>query len=462
MPKSSYDGDIAVRAPKKWWRRTGRRILRLVRDGWPKHLIQRGKSAIDTVKWGATRDSQDMRLVPQRQFSNMLSTRQKLKVAQATIAHLRLIEAQYKKTVAAEEPARSGVQAFVDEIQRILFEVRETTPQSQSAAILVRGDQPVNDTLATLINLSEASHGARPFQYALPFLAPTMPFPLAWPAGSPPLRIVDVGSQALDFEADMHALLRRVAPVETIGFDPFVSPSDLPDGVIEVRRPDGRTIRTYPYLLADGAPVTFHINRLDATSSILPANHALTHAFGLLDIALETLETRELPSHRLDDVLADAVPVDLLKVDVQGASHTVLDNARILLSRTLVCHVEAEFVQVYKGERLFGDIDALLRDAGFAFVDFFSLGRQRYASFDGSHSRAFHRGRTLWADCIYVRGLDTPDGLTPDELFRAALIVHTCYNKQDLAAELLGRSDAMNGGSLRNAYIAGQKQGKSQ
>ena len=65
------------------------------------------------------------------------------------------------------------------------------------------------------------------------------------------------------------------------------------------------------------------------------------------------------------------------------------------------------------------------------------------------------RGRTLWADCIYVRGLDTPDGLTADELFRTALIVHACYNKQDLAAELLGRSDALTGGALRNAYIAG-------
>jgi hypothetical protein len=127
----------------------------------------------------------------------------------------------------------------------------------------------------------------------------------------------------------------------------------------------------------------------------------------------------------------------------------------MVLRRTLVCHVEAEFAPVYLDERLFADIDTLLRGAGFAFVDFFSLGRQRYASFDTSPARAFHRGRTLWADCVYIRGLDSPDVLTAEELFRAAVIVHTCYNKQDLASEFLRRSDSMTGGALRDAYISG-------
>jgi FkbM family methyltransferase len=267
------------------------------------------------------------------------------------------------------------------------------------------------------------------------------------------LRIVDVGSQALSFETDMYASLRDVAPVETIGFDAFVPPSDAPGGVTEVCRPDGRVIRTYPCLLADGGEVTFHINRFNPTSSILPTNHALTRPFGLLDQAVETVKMRQFPSRRLDDVLDDDVAVDLLKIDVQGTTHTVLDNARAVLRRTLVCHVKAVFAPVYLGERLFADIDALLRGTGFAFVDFFSLGRQRYASFDTSAASAFHRGRTLWADCVYIRGLDTPDELTAEELFRAAVIVHTCYNKQDLAAELLGRSDLITGAALRDAYI---------
>ena len=263
-------------------------------------------------------------------------------------------------------------------------------------------------------------------------------------------------------ESDMHAPLRAAAPVEIIGFDPFAG-SDAADAgtartSVDVTRSDGRRIRTFPALLADGGTVTLHVNRYDPTSSILPSNHALTRQFGLLDMAVETVETRQLPSHRMDDVLpveGEAARIDLLKIDVQGAAHMLLENAPKVLRNTLVCHVEIEFAPVYLGERLFGDIDTLLRAAGFCFVDFFSLGRQRYGSFDASPARAFHRGRTLWGDCIYIRDLDTEGALSADDLFRAAVIVHSCYNKQDLAAELLGRLDAMSGTGLLKDYIDG-------
>jgi FkbM family methyltransferase len=397
-----------------------------------------------------------------RSAARELQLQHALDAAQQKIQHLQAVSSQYAALmtstdalVTAHNNARAGTQAFVDAFQAMLFEISETTSQSTSAATLILGNQKVSDAIETLVNLSDPVHGARPFQYVVPFLAESRRFPLDWPVGAAPMRIVDVGSQELSTESDMHAPLRLVGPVDTIGFDPFAPPSDAPDGVTVVVRHDGGTIRTYPHLLADGNPVTFHINRYDPTSSTLPADHVLTRPFGLLDLAVETVETRSLPSRRLDDVLADNVAVDLLKIDVQGAAHTVLAHSRALLARTLVCHIEAEFVPIYQGERLFADIDTLMREAGFGFVDFFSLGRQRYASFDTSSARAFHRGRTLWADCVYVRGLDDPNALSPDELFRQAAIVHACYNKQDLAAELLSRADAQAGTTWRDSYIQG-------
>jgi FkbM family methyltransferase len=395
--------------------------------------------------------------------------RRNLDAAAATIAHLRRVEVAYAQSVAEQErsvaaqeqsaarelQARDGVGAFVDALQGILFEVNQTTTQSRSAATLILGGKPIGEVMATLVNLSEPVQGARPFQYIVPFLAPRAPFPLVWPDGAEPLRIIDVGSQELSFETDMHAPLRLVAPMRVTGFDPFVAPSGTPDAVIKVKRADGGTISTHRCLLADGNTVTFHVNRFNPASSILPSNQALTEPFGLLGMALETVETRPMPSRRMDDVLSGDTPVDLLKIDVQGAAHIVLAHAAAVLRRTLVCHVEVEFAPVYLGERLFADIDILLREAGFSFVDFFSLGRQRYHGFDTARTRAFHRGRTLWADCIYVRGLDSPNVLSPDELFRAALIMHVCYNKQDLAAELLRRSDALTGGASHSAYMAG-------
>jgi hypothetical protein len=381
--------------------------------------------------------------------------------AEASAAFQTLRDANAEAS-AAFQTARRGVQAMMNEWQWILFEVTGNTAASEGATTLVLADQPVEETLATLINLSEASHGVRPFQHAVPILAPARLFPLPWRPNLPALRIVDVGSQELDSESDMHAPLRAAAPVEIIGFDPFAASSAADAGTartsVEVTRSDGRRIRTFPALLADGGTVTLHVNRYDPTSSILPSNHALTRQFGLLDLAVETVETRTLPSHRMDDVLpveGEAARIDLLKIDVQGAAHMLLENAPKVLRNTLVCHIEIEFAPVYLGERLFGDIDTLMRAAGFCFVDFFSLGRQRYGTFDASPARAFHRGRTLWGDCIYIRDLDTEGALSADDLFRAAVIAHTCYNKQDLAAELLRRLDAMSGTGLLKDYIVG-------
>ena len=392
-------------------------------------------------------------------------TRQQLR---AGIEDLRQLRAQLEALTANDletkrqlDVARSGVQAFVDELQNMLFLLRKTTAQSQSAASLVLWDAPVQDAIATLVNLSEPLHGARPFQYVLPFLAPLVPFPIPWPVDMQPLKIVDVGSQELAFESDVFAPLRNIAPVEVVGFDPFARVTGGPNRAVDVRRSDGGTTRTFKHLLGDGGVATLHVNRFDATSSTLPTNHELTRPFGLLDLSLQTVETRELPSSRLDDFLTEMRAVDLLKVDVQGAAHSVLDHGRRLLQRTLIVHVEAEFAPIYLGERLFADIDALLREAGFSFVDFFSLGRQRYTAFDGSPARAFHRGRTLWADCIYGRGLDTPGALNADELFRQALIMHACYNKQDLTAELLARADALSGTSLGERYISSMKPEKA-
>ena len=409
-----------------------------------------------------------------------VALRDRLQIADTTISNLRLLEdsharlasenaslhekieardASIASLASANENARAGVLAFVEAVQGALFETTEPTKQSQYAATLILGNRPPLDAVKTLINLSDPSHGARPFQYMVPFLAETVRYPLEWPASMEPLRVVDVGSQSLDSEDHIHAPLQKAAPVTTIGFDPFVTPPDGQETSDETM-PNGGVIRTYPYLLGDGGDVTFYINRMDTTSSTLPANLELARPFGLLELALECVETRLLPTRRMDDVLTDNIPVDFLKIDVQGAAHNVLAGAPKLLARALVCHIEAEFAPVYVGERLFADVDQLMRAAGFGFLDFYNLGRQRYAAFDTSPRRAFHRGRTLWADCVYIRSLDDLAGLSDDELFRAALIVSQCYNKQDLAAEMLRIRDARMGENLSAAFIAGLDRAK--
>ena len=133
-----------------------------------------------------------------------------LERARQTIQHLRRLEADYVAASDARDKlaslenllqtAQRGVRAFINELQRRLFAIPGDTKPSEAATMLVLADQPAGDSLAMLINLSsEIAHGARPFQYVVPFLANLRPFPLPWPNRLPPLRVVDIGSQELEF-----------------------------------------------------------------------------------------------------------------------------------------------------------------------------------------------------------------------------------------------------------------------
>jgi hypothetical protein len=268
-------------------------------------------------------------------------------------------------------------------------------------------------------------------------------------------RIVDIGSEMLSYEDDIYAPLARQWACDVVGFDPFSSPIAGNGG--DVARPDGRQVRTIATLVGDGEPVDFRINRFGPTSSILRGNRPLTLQFGDLDATLETVEIRRLPTRRLDDLLQEGLlsdgEIDFMKVDVQGTAHEVLTHGLEALRRSLVVHVEVELAEVYLKERLFGDVDRLMRDAGFDLVDFYSLGRMRYSSINGSDARSFHAGRLLWLDAVYLSGLDGAGKLSGEKLLRAAVMMHEIYNKQDLAAELFARYDRESGEGMTARYL---------
>jgi FkbM family methyltransferase len=356
--------------------------------------------------------------------------------------------------------AGQGASAFVRAFQQILFDEGRETQATRSTVSCIMAGYPAAVTLETMLVLNDSRSGARGFRNLVPMIAASRAFP---DAGAIALRIgrfqvIDIGSQDLGWEADIYAPLARSWPTETIGFDPFM-PEPPAAGFHNVQRADGTVVRTVPTLVGDGAPGLFHINRQDSTSSLLPGNLDLARGFGLLELSLETVETRELPTRRLDDLLADKMlfsdRVDFLKIDIQGTAATVIAHASAVLKQTLVCHVEVEFAEVYRGQTLFAEVDALLRRSGFGFVDFYSLGRLRHSALDPSNRRFAHAGRTLWADAVYLRGLDDGDGaLVPEDLLRAAVIMHEVYNKQDLAAELLARFDQVTGETLLARYLA--------
>jgi FkbM family methyltransferase len=250
-----------------------------------------------------------------------------------------------------------------------------------------------------------------------------------------PLTIVDIGAQDLRGEQHVYAPLGEHAlPCRVIGFEP------LEHRLGERQRREGErqgtdTLTLYPHFIGDGKRHVFHINDPDATSSLLPFNHALNRE--LVDLSeLHTDITMEVETSELDEVLAATARVDFLKLDIQGFELTALQHARAVLERTSVVHCEVGFAPIYANQPLFSEVEILLREHGFYFLDFSSTCRYAYHGGSGSSSR----DRLGWADAVFFKERALLG--QPQDLLAQLLIALLVYGKYSLAEALAERYDA--------------------
>lgn len=83
-------------------------------------------------------------------------------------------------------------------------------------------------------------------------------------------------------------------------------------------------------------------------------------------------------------------PLELLKFDIQGGEAAALRGAqRTLRTSTLLVYTEVLFNPLYEGGALFGELDALLRDAGLVLYNIYK-------------PKSDERGLLLWGNAIYV------------------------------------------------------------
>ena len=100
----------------------------------------------------------------------------------------------------------------------------------------------------------------------------------------------------------------------------------------------------------------------------------------------------------LDDL--DISAKDFIKIDVQGGELSVLKGAEKTLSNTLGVEAEVEFLSMYDGQPLFGEICDYLSKLDFEFVDFITIGRWERQSFNGF-------GQAVYADALFLKSAET-------------------------------------------------------
>ncbi len=183
-----------------------------------------------------------------------------------------------------------------------------------------------------------------------------------------------------------------------------------------------------PYALFDrDGTAPFYVTRGPGAAGLLPPNverlreirwkgrtYDVDFAADVFTVErTENVEVRTLASVARDHGIEH---IDYLKIDVEGAEYEVLEGAGDLLDRTGVIRVEVCFIPFRSGQRLFSEVDLLLRARHFDLLHYeldpAQIGykeRTTPIAFGPEIALPDRFGQPLSADAVYVnRGLSDP------------------------------------------------------
>ncbi len=266
----------------------------------------------------------------------------------------------------------------------------------------------------------------------------------------PDVVILDIGSAFHNekLKTDYQALL-NVRKVRVIGFDPNTTHAEEFEKIH-----DGKH-KIYPYIIGNGKPGKFHKNCFSQTSSLYPTNHDLVDLYqNLGQEAMVTLDISAVETNRLDDLrhLEGMQDVDAIYIDIQGAELDTLSNAMRVLSDVVLLHTEVEFIELYKDQPLFADVDVFMRNGGFMFHKFMGIGKRALKPMI-LHNNKNLGIQHLWSDAVYVRDILKLEKLSDEKLLKLALIVNDVYSSIDLCYYILKILDRRKNTTIAEDYF---------
>ncbi|MFZ2161795.1 MAG: FkbM family methyltransferase [Sideroxyarcus sp.] len=121
---------------------------------------------------------------------------------------------------------------------------------------------------------------------------------------------------------------------------------------------------------AEAKHISFNITNQLSSSSVLNPS-ALNR--GIHGKKMDIRQIVEVQQIRLEEAIHEHSEIDLLKLDIQGYELEALKGCGKLLDHIKIITTEIEFVTLYDGQPLFGDIDVFLRSHGFRMLNLYEL-----------------------------------------------------------------------------------------
>ena len=187
--------------------------------------------------------------------------------------------------------------------------------------------------------------------------------------------------------------------------------------------------------------IDFNICKKQEVSSVYMPNYDLINKFP---------DTKDYPRDRYDilkkieiktDTLSnqlklnDISEVDFIKIDVQGYGLSVLKGSVGNLSNTIGLEVEVEFLEIYKNQPLFNEVDAFIQKHNFELFDIKRYFWKRN-DYEGTGNQ---KGQLVMGDALYLKNpeqiMKIPD-INTNKIIRS-ICIYLCYGYIDLAQTLL-------------------------
>jgi len=256
------------------------------------------------------------------------------------------------------------------------------------------------------------------------------------------LTTLEIGARRMEGQTEpFHALISTLPNAKLVGFEPDEYACK------ELNQDSSDQFSYYPTALSNKqGTAPFYETVHPMCSSLYEPNAPFLERYNGMGVA-ELQTVTELSTTTLDQFLSENTgnPADFIKIDVQGAELDIFQGGLQALKDVLFIVTEVEFVELYHGQPLFGDVSSFLQKQGFMFHKFTELGGRtlKPITLGGNVNTATQH---LWADAIFIRDLNQLDNFTSEQLLITGALAFV-YNSPDLTHLCLANYEKLNPGS---------------
>ncbi len=216
-----------------------------------------------------------------------------------------------------------------------------------------------------------------------------------------PLGFIDVGARG-----GAHDVVDPIADITAVlGFEPDVAECHRLMSIPAVYQPWAK-FELVPVAVADKVDeATLHLLSANTNHSLLPPNSVFTQRYNMvkwLEIGKEKLNTDLMDNVVFSEKYINTYFGEFIKLDTQGTEYEVLKgSSRTLDERTVAIVTEVAFCELYQGQKLFSEVEMLLRSHGFSFYGFSKFHGRSCKLLDKNNQTTAERA--FYADAVFFK-----------------------------------------------------------